>query len=175
MQELDRNAAVLSILCFSTCRFTGLSGSGKSTVAITLEHALAASGRLTMLLDGDNIRHGLNCNLGFSSVDRQENIRRIGEVAKLMVSAEYAKLQVKSIPPAEIILFSLLTSAVVVASILLLPTIPLEVRRWGFKLQKAAESSISCTTTPLIKAIGFIPKVCASYRPHEHGHHKSLL
>lgn len=67
------------------CRFTGLSGSGKSTVAITLEHALAAHGRLTTLLDGDNIRHGLNNNLGFSPADREENIRRIGEVSKLMV------------------------------------------------------------------------------------------
>lgn len=63
--------------------FTGLSGSGKSTVACTLEHALAEQGRLTALLDGDNIRHGLNKNLGFSADDRQENIRRIGEVSKL--------------------------------------------------------------------------------------------
>lgn len=63
--------------------FTGLSGSGKSTVACTLEHALAAQGKLTSLLDGDNIRHGLNSNLGFSPDDRSENIRRIGEVSKL--------------------------------------------------------------------------------------------
>lgn len=63
--------------------FTGLSGSGKSTVACTLEHALAGEGRLTALLDGDNIRHGLNTNLGFSPADRAENIRRIGEVSKL--------------------------------------------------------------------------------------------
>jgi len=55
--------------------FTGLSGSGKSTVACTLEHALAAEGRLTALLDGDNIRHGLNSNVGFSAADRAENIR----------------------------------------------------------------------------------------------------
>jgi len=67
--------------------FTGLSGSGKSTVACTLEHALAARGILTTLLDGDNVRHGLNCNLGFSAEDREENVRRIGEVAKLMVEA----------------------------------------------------------------------------------------
>lgn len=66
-------------------RFTGLSGSGKSTVAIRLEHALARKGRLTILLDGDNIRHGLNNNLTFSREDRSENIRRIGEVSKLMV------------------------------------------------------------------------------------------
>ena len=63
--------------------FTGLSGSGKSTVACTLEHALHERGRLTALLDGDNVRHGLNKNLGFSAQDREENIRRIGEVGKL--------------------------------------------------------------------------------------------
>lgn len=63
--------------------FTGLSGSGKSTVACTLEHALLERGRLTALLDGDNVRHGLNKNLGFSPQDREENIRRIGEVGKL--------------------------------------------------------------------------------------------
>lgn len=63
--------------------FTGLSGSGKSTVACTLEHALAESKKVTALLDGDNIRHGLNSNLGFSASDREENIRRIGEVSKL--------------------------------------------------------------------------------------------
>lgn len=53
-----------------SCRFTGLSGSGKSTVACTLEHALYERGRLTANLDGDNIRHGLNKNLGFSAEDR---------------------------------------------------------------------------------------------------------
>jgi adenylylsulfate kinase len=63
--------------------FTGLSGSGKTTVACTLEHALVARGKLTTILDGDNIRHGLNKNLGFSAADREENIRRIGEVSKL--------------------------------------------------------------------------------------------
>jgi adenylylsulfate kinase len=67
----------------ATLWFTGLSGSGKSTIAFTLEHALIARGRLAYVLDGDNIRHGLNRNLGFSAVDREENIRRIGEVAKL--------------------------------------------------------------------------------------------
>ena len=64
---------------------TGLSGSGKSTIAYTLEHALVQRGHLTYVLDGDNIRHGLNKNLGFSAEDRQENIRRIGEVGKLYV------------------------------------------------------------------------------------------
>jgi adenylylsulfate kinase len=67
----------------ATLWFTGLSGSGKSTIAFTLEHALVQRGRLAYVLDGDNIRHGLNKNLGFSATDREENIRRIGEVAKL--------------------------------------------------------------------------------------------
>src|SRR5579862_5472655 len=67
----------------ATLWFTGLSGSGKSTIAFTLEHALIQQGRLAYVLDGDNIRHGLNKNLGFSAADRTENIRRIGEVAKL--------------------------------------------------------------------------------------------
>ena len=67
----------------ATLWFTGLSGSGKSTIAFTLEHALVSQGRLAYVLDGDNIRHGLNRNLGFSAADREENIRRIGEVAKL--------------------------------------------------------------------------------------------
>lgn len=65
--------------------FTGLSASGKSTIAYTLEHALVQRGHLTYVLDGDNIRHGLNKNLGFSAEDREENIRRIGEVGKLFV------------------------------------------------------------------------------------------
>ncbi len=64
---------------------TGLPSSGKSTVAFTVEHALLARGRLAYVLDGDNIRHGLNKNLGFSAEDRAENIRRIGEVGKLFV------------------------------------------------------------------------------------------
>ena len=63
--------------------FTGLSGSGKSTVAYTLEHELFKRGKIAQVLDGDNIRHGLNSNLGFSAADREENIRRIGEVSKL--------------------------------------------------------------------------------------------
>ncbi|PSC74484.1 adenylylsulfate kinase [Micractinium conductrix] len=67
--------------------FTGLSGSGKSTVACTLEHALAQRGRMTVLLDGDNVRHGLNKNLGFTAQDREENIRRIGEVSKLFAES----------------------------------------------------------------------------------------
>jgi adenylylsulfate kinase len=71
----------------ATLWFTGLSGSGKSTIAFTLEHALVQRGRLAYVLDGDNIRHGLNKNLGFSATDREENIRRIGEVAKLFADA----------------------------------------------------------------------------------------
>jgi bifunctional enzyme CysN/CysC len=67
--------------------FTGLSGAGKSTIANVLEKKLHALGRHTYLLDGDNVRHGLNKDLGFTDVDRVENIRRIAEVAKLMVDA----------------------------------------------------------------------------------------
>ena len=67
--------------------FTGLSGSGKSTVANMLEKRLHAAGRHTILLDGDNIRHGLNRDLGFSEADRVENLRRVAEVARLMVDA----------------------------------------------------------------------------------------
>tara|TARA_R110000737_G_scaffold251825_3_gene261378 strand:+ start:84146 stop:84787 length:642 start_codon:yes stop_codon:yes gene_type:complete len=70
-----------------TLWLTGLSGSGKSTVAVALEHALIQRGCLAYRLDGDNVRHGLNANLGFSAQDRQENIRRIGEVAKLFADA----------------------------------------------------------------------------------------
>lgn len=67
--------------------FTGLSGSGKSTVANALEVELHAQGRRTYILDGDNLRQGLNRDLGFSSVDRVENIRRVAEVARLMMDA----------------------------------------------------------------------------------------
>jgi bifunctional enzyme CysN/CysC len=67
--------------------FTGLSGAGKSTIANLVEKQLFQLGRHTYLLDGDNVRHGLNSDLGFSSVDRVENIRRVGEVARLMADA----------------------------------------------------------------------------------------
>lgn len=71
----------------ATLWFTGLSGSGKSTVAVALEKALHQQGRLVYRLDGDNVRLGINKNLGFSAEDRAENIRRIGEIAKLFVDA----------------------------------------------------------------------------------------
>jgi adenylylsulfate kinase len=71
----------------ATIWFTGLSGSGKSTIAVALEKALHQIGKLSYRLDGDNVRHGINKNLGFSEEDRKENIRRIGEVAKLFGDA----------------------------------------------------------------------------------------
>ena len=67
--------------------FTGLSGSGKSTVSRVVEEKLTAAGRLVYVLDGDNVRHGLCADLGFSDADRTENIRRIGHVAALMADA----------------------------------------------------------------------------------------
>ncbi|MCC5830488.1 MAG: adenylyl-sulfate kinase [Phycisphaeraceae bacterium] len=70
-----------------TVWLTGLSGSGKSTIAVALEQALVERGRAAYRLDGDNIRHGLCSNLGFSTEDRQENIRRIGEVARLFADS----------------------------------------------------------------------------------------
>jgi len=71
----------------ATVWFTGLSGSGKSTIAVALERALFNIGKLSYRLDGDNVRLGINKNLGFSEEDRKENIRRIGEVAKLFGDA----------------------------------------------------------------------------------------
>jgi adenylylsulfate kinase len=67
--------------------YTGLSGSGKSTLAHAVEEKLFENGHISYVLDGDNIRHGLNKNLGFSPEDREENIRRIGEVSKLFADA----------------------------------------------------------------------------------------
>ncbi len=78
-QALGQRSAVLW--------FTGLSGSGKSTIAVAVEHKLFAAGYFAQVLDGDNIRSGINSNLGFSLEDRQENIRRIAEVAKLYVQS----------------------------------------------------------------------------------------
>ena len=71
----------------ATLWFTGLSGSGKSTIANEVEKSLNLMNRHTFLLDGDNVRHGLNKDLGFTEADRIENIRRVGEVAKLMADA----------------------------------------------------------------------------------------
>jgi adenylylsulfate kinase len=71
---------------------TGLPSSGKSTIAYTVEHALVKRGHLAYVLDGDNIRFGLNGNLGFSAEDRTENIRRIGEVGKLFVDGGFLTL-----------------------------------------------------------------------------------
>jgi bifunctional enzyme CysN/CysC len=71
----------------ATLWFTGLSGSGKSSVAVEVERLLVADGRSAYLLDGDNLRHGLNGDLGFSDEDRTENVRRVGEVARLFADA----------------------------------------------------------------------------------------
>ena len=71
----------------ATVWLTGLSGSGKSTVAVELERRLVIAGRPAYILDGDNLRHGLNADLGFSDEDRAENVRRVGEVARLLADA----------------------------------------------------------------------------------------
>ncbi|MCU1380128.1 MAG: cysC [Acidimicrobiales bacterium] len=71
----------------ATVWLTGLSGSGKSTVAVELERRLVAEGRPAYILDGDNLRHGLNADLGFTDDDRAENVRRVGEVARLLADA----------------------------------------------------------------------------------------
>jgi len=71
----------------ATIWLTGLSGSGKSTIAVAVEQVLLQQGKTAYVLDGDNIRHGLNKNLGFTAEDRTENIRRIGEVSKLLADA----------------------------------------------------------------------------------------
>lgn len=71
----------------ATVWLTGLSGSGKSTVAVELERSLVAEGRPAYILDGDNLRHGLNADLGFTDEDRTENVRRVGEVARLLADA----------------------------------------------------------------------------------------
>ncbi len=89
-QALDVDQTARSQIKHQTARclwFTGLSGSGKSTIANLVEKRLLAEGKHTYLLDGDNVRHGLNRDLGFSDADRVENIRRVAEVAKLMVDA----------------------------------------------------------------------------------------
>src|SRR3546814_3910469 len=77
----------------ATVWFTGLSGSGKSTVAVEVERALVSAGRPAYLLDGDNLRQGLNGDLGFSADDRAENVRRVGEVARLRSEEHTSELQ----------------------------------------------------------------------------------
>jgi bifunctional enzyme CysN/CysC len=89
-QALDVNKRARALLSHQKpciLWFTGLSGAGKSTIANLVEKRLHADGRQTYLLDGDNVRHGLNKDLGFTNEDRVENIRRVAEVAKLMVDA----------------------------------------------------------------------------------------
>lgn len=76
-----------SVRAGATLWFTGLSGSGKSSVAVEVERLLVAAGRSAYLLDGDNLRHGLNGDLGFSDEDRTENVRRVGEVSRLFADA----------------------------------------------------------------------------------------
>ncbi|XP_019421037.1 PREDICTED: adenylyl-sulfate kinase 3-like isoform X2 [Lupinus angustifolius] len=85
IQKLDRQEILQQKGC--VIWLTGLSGSGKSTLACALSRSLHSRGKLTYILDGDNIRHGLNRDLSFSKEDRSENIRRIGEVAKLLADA----------------------------------------------------------------------------------------
>jgi adenylylsulfate kinase len=82
-EERDKNLGQKGV----TLWLTGLSGSGKSTIAVALEQVLLQRGRHAYRLDGDNVRHGLNKNLGFSAEDRTENVRRVGEVAKLFCDA----------------------------------------------------------------------------------------
>jgi len=86
-QRWDRHG-----LSGATVWFTGLSGSGKSTLANGVASALLDADRPAYVLDGDNIRHGLNAGLGFSAADRAENVRRVGEVAKLMADAGLVSL-----------------------------------------------------------------------------------
>ena len=87
--EVDRSArwAAMGSAGGATVWFTGLSGSGKSTVAAAVERRLVEAGRPAYVLDGDNVRHGLNADLGFDDDDRAENVRRLGEVARLLADA----------------------------------------------------------------------------------------
>ncbi len=86
--ELDRARRWAALgVTGATAWFTGLSGSGKSTVAAAVERRLIEAGRPAYLLDGDNVRHGLNADLGFGDDDRAENVRRLGEVARLLADA----------------------------------------------------------------------------------------
>lgn len=86
--DVDRGARVRTTgQRGATVWFTGLSGSGKSSVATAVEHRLVEGGRMAYVLDGDNLRHGLCADLGFSAADRGENVRRVGEVARLFADS----------------------------------------------------------------------------------------
>jgi bifunctional enzyme CysN/CysC len=88
----QRRRELLGLPDGQTIWFTGLSGSGKSSVAVAVERVLLQRGRPALVLDGDNLRHGLNRDLGLSRADRAENVRRVGEVAKLFTSVGWIAL-----------------------------------------------------------------------------------
>jgi bifunctional enzyme CysN/CysC len=88
----DERRDLLGLPVGQTIWFTGLSGSGKSSVAVAVERALVEKGRPALVLDGDNLRHGLNRDLGLSPPDRAENVRRVGEVAKLFAGVGWTAL-----------------------------------------------------------------------------------
>jgi bifunctional enzyme CysN/CysC len=88
----DERRALLGLPVGQTVWLTGLSGSGKSSVAVALERALLEQARPALVLDGDNLRHGLNVDLGLSPKDRAENVRRVGEVAKLFAGVGWVAI-----------------------------------------------------------------------------------
>ena len=88
----DERRRLLGLPEGETVWLTGLSGSGKSSVAVELERALLEAGRPALVLDGDNLRHGLNSDLGLSPGDRRENVRRVGEVAKLFAGVGWVSI-----------------------------------------------------------------------------------
>jgi bifunctional enzyme CysN/CysC len=88
----EQRRTLLGLPIGQTVWFTGLSGSGKSSVAVAVERALLEQGRPALVLDGDNLRHGLNSDLGLSPQDRAENVRRVGEVAKLFAGVGWVAL-----------------------------------------------------------------------------------
>jgi bifunctional enzyme CysN/CysC len=88
----EERRALLGLSVGQTIWFTGLSGSGKSSVAVAVERALIERGQPALVLDGDNLRHGLNSDLGLSPQDRAENVRRVGEVAKLFAGVGWTAL-----------------------------------------------------------------------------------
>jgi bifunctional enzyme CysN/CysC len=88
----DERLALLGLAPGQTVWLTGLSGSGKSSVAVALERVLLEQGRPALVLDGDNLRHGLNADLGLTPADRTENVRRVGEVAKLFAGVGWVAI-----------------------------------------------------------------------------------